>query len=110
MKTIVANVRRGGGKTPTCLLAAFLALAIGSAWADYPSQDIISLNISNGSSYTMSGSGETETLAGTLPDNAWQNTANADRTGTRVSGDARNGYRNGVTAWDGASQAVTPLR
>ena len=40
------------------------------AWAEYPTQDIISLNISNNSSYTMTGTGETETLAGTLPDNA----------------------------------------
>lgn len=87
---------------------AVLAL-VGVAWADYPTQDIISLNISNDSSYKMSGSGETATLAGTLPDNAWQNTSNADRTGTRVSGDARNGYRNGVAAWDGASQSVTNL-
>lgn len=96
------------GRTATvvCLLAFF---AVTCAWADYPTQDIISLNISNDSSYKMSGNGETATLAGTLPDNAWQNTANADRTGTRVSGDARNGYRNGVTAWDGTSQSVTNL-
>ena len=89
-----------------CLFAFF---AVTCAWADYPTQDIISLNISNDSNYKMSGSGETETLAGTLPDNAWQNTSNADRTGTRVSGDQRNGYRNGVTAWDGTSQSVTNL-
>ena len=89
-----------------CLFAFFAATC---AWADYPTQDIISLNISNDSSYKMSGSGETETLAGTLPDNAWQNTSNADRTGVVHSGDNRNGYRNGVTAWDGTSQSVTNL-
>lgn len=96
------------GRTVTvgCLLAFFAATC---AWADYPTQDIISLNISNDSAYKMEGSGETETLAGTLPDNAWQNTSNADRTGVVHSGDARNGYRNGVTAWDGTSQSVTTL-
>ena len=51
-----------------CTLA--LGFAGGAARADYPSQDIISLNISNDSAYTMTGNGETETLAGTLPDNA----------------------------------------
>ncbi|MBQ8125277.1 MAG: hypothetical protein IJ173_05230 [Kiritimatiellae bacterium] len=90
-----------------CTLA--LGFAGGAARAEYPSQDIISLNISNNSDYTMAGDGETETLAGTLPDNAWQNTANADRTGVVHSGDARNGYRNGVAAWDGTSQSVTNL-
>jgi len=90
-----------------CTLA--LGFAGGAARADYPAQDIISLNISNDSAYTMTGSGETETLAGTLPDNAWQNTANADRTGVVHSGDPRNGYRNGVVAWDGASQTVVSL-
>ncbi len=92
--------------TVVCLLAFSAATC---AWADYPAQDIISLNISNDSNYKMSGNGETATLAGTLPDNAWQNTSNADRTGTRVSGDVRNGYRNGVAAWDGTSQSVTNL-
>ena len=92
--------------TVVCLLAFSAATC---AWADYPAQDIISLNISNDSNYKMSGNGETATLAGTLPDNAWQNTSNADRTGTRVAGDARNGYRNGVAAWDGTSQSVTNL-
>ena len=90
-----------------CTLA--LGFAGGAARAEYPSQDIISLNISNNSDYTMAGDGETETLAGTLPDNAWQNTANADRTGVVHSGDQRNGYRNGVAAWDGTSQSVTNL-
>lgn len=90
-----------------CTLA--LGFAGGAARADYPSQDIISLNISNYSSYRMTGTNETETLAGTLPDNAWQNTSPADRTGVWHSGDALNGYRNGVTAWDGASQSVTNL-
>ena len=90
-----------------CTLA--LGFAGGAARADYPAQDIISLNISNNSDYTMTGNGETDTLAGTLPDNAWQNTANADRTGVVHSGDQRNGYRNGVVAWDGASQRVVSL-
>lgn len=90
-----------------CTLA--LGFAGGAARADYPSQDIISLNISNNSDYTMTGNGETVTLAGTLPDNAWQNTSKADRTGVVHSGDDRNGYRNGVAAWDGASQSVTNL-
>ena len=89
-------------------LAAVAGFA-SAARGDYPTQDIISLNISNDSNYKMTGSGETETLAGTLPDNAWQNTSNADRTGVVHSGDARNGYRNGVAAWDGASQSVTNL-
>lgn len=90
-----------------CTLA--LGFAGGAARAEYPSQDIISLNISNYSSYRMTGEGATETLAGTLPGNAWQNTSPADRTGVWHSGDALNGYRNGVTAWDGASQSVTNL-
>lgn len=90
-----------------CTLA--LGFAGGAARADYPSQDIISLNISNDSAHKMTGDGETVTLAGTLPDNAWQNTANADRTGVVHSGDARNGYRNGVVAWDGAKQEVVSL-
>ena len=92
--------------TVVCLLAFSAATC---AWADYPAQDIISLNISNDSACMMSGSGETATLAGTLPDNAWQNTSNADRTGVVHSGDERNGYRNGVAAWDGTSQSVTNL-
>lgn len=91
------------------LLTAAACAASLVAFADYPANDIISLNISNDSAYKMEGSGETETLAGTLPDNAWQNTSNADRTGVVHSGDARNGYRNGVTAWDGTAQAVTNL-
>ncbi len=91
-------------------LTLIVAAAFGfAAWADYPDQDIISLNISNYPSCRMTGDGETETLAGTLPDNAWQNTSNADRTGVWHSGDAVNGYRSGVTAWDGASQSVTNL-
>ena len=90
------------------VLACATALGLG-AWADYPTSDIISLNISNDSDYTMSGDGETETLAGTLPDNAWQNTANSDRDGVKQSGDARNGYKQGVTAWDGEKQTTTTL-
>lgn len=90
-----------------CTLA--LGFAGGAARADYPSQDIISLNISNDSAYKMTGDGETATLAGTLPDNAWQNTSKADRTGVVHSGDDRNGYRNGVVAWDGASKSVVSL-
>lgn len=90
------------------VLACATALGLG-AWADYPTSDIISLNISNDSNYTMSGEGETETLAGTLPDNAWQNTANSDRDGVKQSGDARNGYMEGVTAWDGENQTITTL-
>ncbi len=90
-----------------CTLA--LGFAGGAARADYPAQDIISLNISNDSAHKMTGDGETATLAGTLPDNAWQNTANADRTGVVHSDDARNGYRNGVVAWDGAKQEVVSL-
>ena len=90
-----------------CTLA--LGFAGGAARAEYPSQDIISLNISNDSSHKMTGDGETETLVGTLPDNAWQNTSKADRTGVVHSGDDRNGYRNGVAAWDGTSQSVTNL-
>lgn len=90
-----------------CTLA--LGFAGGAARAEYPSQDIISLNISNNSSYTMTGTNTTETLAGILPDNAWQNTSNADRTDVVHSGDQRNGYRNGVVAWDGASKRVVSL-
>ena len=80
-----------------------------AAFADYPAADMININISNDSDCRMTGTGETDTLAGTLPDNAWQNTSNADRTGVRYSGDARNGYRNGVAAWDGANQCVVEL-
>ena len=92
---------------PATVLA--IALSGAAAFADYPAADIISLNISNNDAYMMTGDGETETLAGTLPDSAWQNTSNAERTGVWHSGDARNGYRNGVKAWDGTAQAVTNL-
>ncbi len=88
-----------------CLFAFFAATC---AWADYPTQDIISLNItpSGGSAQRMEGEGSTDTLAGTLPNNAWQNT---DAEGRWHSGDAQNGYCTGVTAWDGTSQSVTNL-
>lgn len=88
-----------------CLFAFFAATC---AWADYPTQDIISLNItpSGGSALRMEGEGSTDTLAGTLPNNAWQNT---DAEGQWHSGDAQNGYCTGVTAWDGTSQSVTNL-
>ena len=88
-----------------CFFAFFAATC---AWADYPTQDIISLNItpSGGSAQRMEGEGSTDTLAGTLPNNAWQNT---DAEGRWHSGDAQNGYCTGVTAWDGTSQSVTNL-
>ena len=90
-------------------LAALLFALPTAAMADYTTSDVISLNISNDVDCRMINDGETQTLAGLLPDNAWQNTANADRAGVWHSGDARNGYSNGVTAWDGAKQEVTTL-
>lgn len=91
------------------LVISFVGIVALCARADYPTSDIISLNISNDAQYMMTGEGETETLAGLLPDNAWQNTSNADRTGVLHSGDVRNGYSDGVTAWDGAHQQVVAL-
>ena len=101
MKQLIKNVKR-------LALALCLATPIVS-WADYPTSDIISLNISNDGDYRMTGDGETETLAGLLPDNAWKNTKQTDRTGVMHSGDVRNGYSNGVTAWDGVNQQVVTL-
>lgn len=90
------------------LAAVCLALPF-AALADYTTSDVISLNISNDDNYMMVGDGETETLAGLLPDNAWKNTKQSDRTGVWHSGDARNGYSNGVTAWDGTKQEAITL-
>lgn len=81
------------------VLACATALGLG-AWADYPAQDIISLNMAQQTSdtYKMSGSGETTTLAGTLPDSAWHN--------TRHSSGTQNGTDTGIAAWNGTSQQV----
>ena len=100
------NIGAIGRKTILGCLFAFFAVTC--AWADYPTYDIISLNItpSGGSAQRMEGEGSTDTLAGTLPNNAWQNT---DAEGQWHSGDAQNGYCTGVTAWDGTSQSVTNL-
>lgn len=101
MSTLITHIKRLA--LALCLATPFVS------WADYPTSDIISLNISNDDQYMMTGEGETETLVGLLPDNAWKNTKQTDRTGVWHSGDTRNGYSNGVTAWDGASQQVTTL-
>ena len=93
-------------KTTTNLFSAAVVVAAMAVRADYTAFDVISLNISNDSACTMAGTGSTATLAGTIPDAAWQNSVAAARW---VSGDARNGYVTGVTAWNGAGQAVTNL-
>ena len=80
-------------------LAAVAGFA-SAARANYPSQDIISLNMAQQTSdtYKMSGNGETTTLAGTLPDSAWHN--------TRHSSGTQNGTDTGIVAWNGRSQQV----
>lgn len=93
-------------KTITNLFTAAVFVAAMAVRADYTAFDVISLNISNDSACTMAGTGSTATLAGTIPDAAWQNSVAEARW---VSGDARNGYVTGVTAWNGAGQAVTNL-
>lgn len=101
MSTLITHIKRLA--LALCLATPFVS------WAAYPTSDIISLNISNDQSYRMIGDGETDTLAGLLPDNAWKNTSQGDRTGVLHTGDARNGYSNGVTAWDGTNQQVVTL-
>ena len=89
------------------LAALFCALTPGlSAWADLAARDAINLNISNDTGYQMSGDGTTVTLAGEMPDNAWQNTPSGNAV---VSGDARNGRVTGVTAYDGTNKEATTL-
>ena len=88
MKTIVANVRRGGGKTPTCLLAAFLALAIGSAWA----ADSININLCQGTDNSFKVSSTVSTLIGDIPAEAWSQSTTAG-----------NGTITTTTGYDGTS-------
>ena len=87
-------------------LAALCCALPTAAWADLAACDAINLNISNDTGYQMSGDGTTVTLAGEMPDNAWQNTP----TGNAVhSEDARNGRITGVTAYSASTQAATTL-
>ena len=89
------------------LAALCCALTTGlSAWADLAARDAINLNISNDTGYQMSGDGTTVTLAGEMPDNAWQNTPSGNAV---VSGDARNGRVTGVVAYDGTAKEATTL-
>ena len=87
-------------------LAALCCALPTAVWADLAACDAINLNISNDTGYQMSGDGTTVTLAGEMPDNAWQNTP----TGNAVhSEDARNGRITGVTAYSASTQAATTL-
>ena len=87
-------------------LAALCCVLTTAVWADLAACDAINLNISNDTGYQMSGDGTTVTLAGEMPDNAWQNTP----TGNAVhSEDARNGRITGVTAYSASTQAATTL-
>ena len=89
------------------LAALCCALTTGlRAWADLAARDAINLNISNDTGYQMSGDGTTVTLAGEMPDNAWQNTPSGNAV---VSGDARNGRVTGVVAYDGTAKEATTL-
>lgn len=92
-------------------LAATLALCLALslvAKADLATRDAISINISNDSTYTITGDGTSSiaTLAGDIPDNAWQNTPAGNPV---MSGDVRNGRVTGVMAYDASSKTATTL-